>query len=153
MQKKYVNLILITIGFVVWMFIFYRIVFEDENDVEYSVEQVDSKQNSGYNINKNVEKYQVVKTNDPFITPFNYSQPKPKVINQNNENKSQSIPKLSLLGILSDHEGPMAIVGFPDNSIRFVREKEKIENFKIDKIGSNVVYYQIGNSRQNIKIE
>ncbi len=153
MPKKYLNLILITIGFVIWMFIFYRIVFEDNSDNEYSMEQVDSKQNTGKNSFIKAEMYPGDELSDPFITPYNYSPPKPKVIKVKKEKKPQNLPRLSLLGILSDQEGPMAIIGFPDNTIQFVREKQKLENITIDKIDSSIVFYRIGKTRQEMSLD
>ncbi len=153
MPKKYLNPILITCGFVIWMFIFYRIIFEENNDNVYSIEQVDSKQNTGKGLIKKAEMYPAGKLNDPFITPYNYSPPKQKVIKPKIQKKAQNLPRLNLLGILSDQEGPMAIIGFPDNSIQFVREKQKIENITIDKIDSSIVYFSVGKIRLEMSLD
>ena len=155
MPKKYLNLLLISIAFSIWMVIFYQLVFDENNDDEdYSnLNNQNSVQVIKEEHKENIEKY-LAKTNvDPFITPFNYATSKPKIEKTRTPAKDQNIRRLQLLGILSDKEGPMAIIGFPDNSIQFVREKQKIDKFIITKITSNTVSYKYENNIQMLNIE
>jgi len=153
MPKKYLNFLLISVAFVVWMVIFYQFVFVDNNDEDYTVlENQKSVQVLNSIKKENIDQYLLKAIVDPFITPFNYSTPKPKVTKSKSPPKPQNVPKLQLLGILSDKEGPMAIIGFPNNSIQFVREKQKIDKFTIMTISENTVKYKYENIFQTLNL-
>ena len=90
---------------------------------------------------------------DPFITPFNEVKPKPSVVKREEKPKLDDLPKLRLLGTLSDKDGPMAIVQFPDYSTHFVREKQKMDDFVIDKIENNKVRYRYKSNVLEMSLE
>lgn len=154
MQKKYLNLLLITIAFIIWMVIFYQMVLNDNNDQDnFTISAPNSAIVAEKKELTNLEQYISKNSVDPFITPFNYSVPKPKITNQKSQPRAKSIPKLQLLGILTDKDGPMAIVGFPDNTIQFVREKQKIEEFIIKKISMDAIEYIYDGISQTINLQ
>lgn len=153
MNKKTINLILITISFIIWMSVFYKIISADGDDndnissvpVKMEIIKPDSVQ-SVYALN--LQK-------DPFKTPYNSKQKKKRQPLKTKVKKTpkEKPPQLKLLGILSDSEGKLAIIKFPDSTIRFVREKEKYDKIEIIKIHKNKVEFRFAGLKQTISMQ
>ena len=153
-SKKVIHLILITIAMIIWFTVFYRIISPFKNSEESGINN-----NNNPLLKKKIEttypSFPISKLNDPFSTPFN------KKIKRNNKNKGKQLkknkseivfPQLDLLGIIIDKRGKMAIIRFPDNSIYFVREKEKIKNIFIKKIEKKVLKYVYSGIEKTISL-
>jgi hypothetical protein len=55
-------------------------------------------------------------------------------------------PTMKLLEIISDSRGAIAMISFSDNSVRFLRVKDKISEIEVIKVQQGEVYYEF-NSR------
>ena len=142
MLRKRINIILLTVAFFVWMIIFYNIVFSDNEKDRLTEKYVKSefKNNKEDTLGVN---YPLERQKDPFITPFNHRPFRPELANKSEKKvtKDES-PKLYVLGIMKDRQGSMAIIGFPDEIVHFVKEKQKINDIEIVRINNKKVLFK-----------
>ena len=159
MQKKTVHLILISIASLVWIIVLYKFIFnesdENNSDKESLAISKTDKIVDTIKREKKITGYPDSLLNDPFITPFNHKSPRKKVIKKKIEKKEiEIIPELKLLGTLKDREGgPMAIIQLPDHTTLIVREKQKINDYVIEKINNKILNYRYKDKSLEIQLQ
>jgi len=140
MKKKTLNLILLTIAVSIWLYVFYKFIFSEDGEGQPLTDQPVSIQVSSKADSLRVS-YNAQELKNPFRTPYNkksVSKPVKKVIVKKEEIKN---PKLILMGIVSDKQGRLAMIQFPDWQVHFVREGDKVGEVKILKITEKKVMY------------
>jgi hypothetical protein len=146
LSRKAINFLLMTIAFSIWMVFFYRIIFQEnqnQSDVpaviqEAMVAPVVSKKAAQYN---NGQK-------DPFITPFNQYKPKPQQELKKPVEKKEPVPVLRLLGTI---DNKMAIIAFPDNSVKYLKVKQVANAITVVKISKDKVEFKFKNKVYRIE--
>jgi Tfp pilus assembly protein PilP len=137
-SRKALNLLLMSIAFLVWIVFFYRIIFE-ENQEENSMVVPEQKERVTNIKSNKINDYPETGQKDPFITPYNQYIAKPKQTVQNKPaRKEEPAPKLRLLGTI---DNKMAIIAFPDNSVKYLKVKQMANNVTIVKINKDKVEF------------
>ena len=144
-SRKVINLLLMTIAFAVWMVFFYRIVFEGNQEENYFPTTI--RNEVVYIIKpKKRDNYPKKGQKDPFITPYNHYDPKPKTIIP--VVKAAPVPTLHLMGTI---ENQMAIIAFPDQSVKYMKVKEKVNDITVVKISRDKVQFKYNNKVYEIE--
>ncbi len=145
-MKKYLNIILVTAAFCLWVVIFYKIVWQDE---EQESGPVNYKQSRNLNLQttSNDSLYPEDRQKDPFRNRFNYPPPKKKITSNKirREIPKKDPPRMTLLGIISDPRGAIAMISFPDNSVKFLRVNDKFSDIELVEINSKEVAFKFDN--------
>jgi hypothetical protein len=137
MPKKWINLILSTAVFIIWIVIFYKYFLTENNDDNISGFR--EKEAVHKTVGKKIG-YETKAVHDPFQNPFNFRQ-KP-IINRASEKASKKQVKplnIKLLGILTDERGRLAIIEFESGATLFIRVGEQVQGIKVIKILDNEI--------------
>ena len=146
-SRKIINLILMTAAFMIWIVFFYRIVFE-ENGEEDALPAKTHKERVEIYHSKKDNNYPVNEQRDPFVTPYNQYKSKPKPQVQKPVVQEEPVPKLRLLGTI---DNKMAIIAFPDNSVKYLKVKQTENNITIVKIGKDNVSFEFNKKIYEVK--
>ena len=150
-QRKKINLFLITIAFIIWMVIFYKFILgsNEENHANILDHEQDFVEKKAQIVSDSI--YAPHRLRDLFITPFNKKNEVKKKKNAQKNNKViPQPPKLELLGILNDQNRAIALLKFPDKSVLFVKISQKIGKIRIVDINDNSIKYTFGNDLYNL---
>ena len=134
-------------AFVVWMVLFYRIIFNENRDEDIQPLLTRKTSVDIYHSNKE-NNYPANAQKDPFITPFNTYTPKPKTQVQKPVVREEPVPRLRLLGTI---DNKMAIIAFPDNSVKYLKVKQSQNDITIVKIGKDNVSFKYKKKIYDIK--
>lgn len=146
MPKKWINLILSSAIFIIWIVIFYRLFF---SDTQMETEMIDTP--GGHTTAViSISKYDSLSKSDPFKNPYNnfrkkVIQPRPRI-----QQKMRQPLSIKVLGILADEKGKLAIIELGNGESRFVREGEQVDDMKILKILDDEI--EVLYEKQKIKI-
>lgn len=150
-QRKRINLFLITIAFTIWMFIFYKFILDEKEETHAIMTNTQQELIEHEEPGLSDSIYTRDRLKDPFITPFNKKKEVKKKKNAQKNNKViPQPPKLELLGILNDQNRAIALVKFPDKSVHFVKISQKIGKIRIVDINDNSIKYTFGKDLYNL---
>jgi len=153
MSRKKINLVLLTVAFLVWLLVFYKLIAgKNEDDNSSRSEKITA--HIEINPSDSTTAYPADKENDPFITPYNYTS-----VRENNVHtviqlaEVKHFPDLNLVGIIYDNKKAMAILGLPDNTVRFVQARQIIDNIEVLQIEKNKVVLKFGDQINSLFLE
>ena len=153
MSRKMINLGLVTVACSVWLLVFHKIITAEgrypvtgSREVEYMAKTIAT---DSTNI------YPAHLQKDPFITPYNYT-----VVHENIAGRrlppppeQSKFPDLNLIGIIYDSKKPMAVIGLPDNSVHFIKAKQKLDDLEILQIEKTKVVIRYGKEVNSYYLE
>jgi len=148
MPKKWINLVLSTAVIIIWIVIFYKFFFAQDNQENF--DDFSEKKTLVHRVSNKMD-YADKKQGDPFKNPFNT---KRKIIEKTKQKprpkQHLKMPNIKLLGILTDERGKLAIIEFVDGSTQFIRIGDTVQDIKVNKIEENEIEVEF--EKQKIKI-
>jgi Tfp pilus assembly protein PilP len=152
MSRKMINLGLVTVACSVWLLVFYKIItaegrgsVAESREIRYRVKttSIDS-----------TDQYPAHLQKDPFTTPFNCTVMQKQIVSPRSPRPEQpKFPDLNLIGIIYDSKKPMAVIGLADNSVHFIRAKQKLDDLEILQIEKTKVVIRYGKEVNSYYLE
>jgi hypothetical protein len=147
MPKKWINLILSSVVFIVWMIIFYRFIFGEGETVDVNTDiPVTNKRNVLFRETL----YDSLPKSNPFNNPYNFRKPVPAPNITERIPRPAYFPQTRLLGILTDEHGKLAIIEFENGQTRFMRQGDMFMEIKILLIAEHEIEVIFGKERKVI---
>ncbi len=129
MPKKWINVVLSSAVFIIWIVVFYKFFFAQDN--HDNLDKLTGKE-ALFNPVKKKANYADKKHRDPFQNPFNFRQKtKPKTKPKPIQQKRVKPLNIKLSGILTDERGKLAIIEFESGETHFMRVGDEVQGVKV----------------------